>query len=112
MKKELFVKALDELRDSEDLVEKIADLIHDYNCKYQTDFPEKYGMVVQHIDVLVELLATVMCDDSDLISWWCYEKNFGRDFELGDLVDGGREISLRTAEELWNYLVTREEKAC
>lgn len=112
MTKELFVRALDELRDSEDLVEKIADLIYDYNCKYGSDFPEKYGMVLQHIDVLVELLATSMGDDGDLISWWCYEKNFGRDFYPGDLVNNGREISLRTAEELWNYLVTREEKAC
>ena len=53
MTKELFIKALDELRDSEDLVEKIADLIDDYNQKYKTDFPERYGMVVQHIDILI-----------------------------------------------------------
>lgn len=104
MTKELFIKALDELRDSEDLVEKIADLIDDYNQKYKTDFPERYGMVVQHIDVLIELLATLSGPDSDLISWWCYEENFGRDYCPGDLVVDGRDVPLYTAEDLWNYL--------
>ena len=104
MTKTLFVRILDELRDGEDLVTKIGALIQSYDRKYKTDFPEPYGLVVEHEDIIVKLLEEIMRDHDGLISWWCFEKDFGRSFEFGDVTDNGRNIPLFTPDDLWTYL--------
>ena len=45
-----------------------------------------------------------MFNDSDLISWWIYELDYGRNFKMGDLIDNGVEIDLSTPEKLYDYL--------
>ena len=49
-------------------------------------------------------------DDTDTLSWWLYECNYGRDFKIGDLEDNGVKVDLTTPEKLYDYLVECYEK--
>lgn len=57
--------------------------------------------------IIVALLEKIF-NDNDLIRWWIYEKNCGKDFKKGDLISNGKKIDLSTAEKFYDYLM--EEK--
>lgn len=49
-------------------------------------------------------LLRLITGKGDLISWWCYEKDFGREFKIGDLTDNEASPDLTTAEKLYDYI--------
>lgn len=58
---------------------------------------------------LLKLLETLMNDDNGWISYFCYETDFGREWEVGDVTDeDGADIPLATAEDLWNLLTKKK----
>ena len=65
-------------------------------------------------DIVVELLETLFEDkESQWISYWVWEENYGKTYKEGDAVeDDGTIIPLETAEELYDFLVKNmKEKA-
>lgn len=57
---------------------------------------------------LLRLLETLMNDDEGWISYFCYEIDFGREWEVGDATDeDGVDIPLATVDELWETLTNR-----
>lgn len=53
----------------------------------------------------LKLLKTVMEDESDWISYFAYDLEWGREYHQGDIVDeNGNEIKLQTAEDLYDLL--------
>ena len=56
-------------------------------------------------DELLELLKRVMNDRDDWISYFCYEVDFGREWQPGDTED---DIPMRTIEDLWEVLNRNE----
>jgi hypothetical protein len=58
------------------------------------------------------LVASFDYDDviiRDWIEYYCYELDFGRQHQLGDVEENGVSISLGTPEELYDFLF---EEAC
>lgn len=65
------------------------------DCQYEYNF--------------LKLLKTVMDDESDWISYFAYDLEWGKEYHQGDIVDeNGNEIKLQTAEDLYDLLT--EEK--
>ena len=61
-------------------------------------------------DNMIELLAFIMEDTDEDISYFCNELNFGREWREGDIVDkDGNDIDFSTAEKLYDYLISAEK---
>lgn len=107
--KKKFVEIIGRLRDYNDLQDKIQDLFRDNMDNQEMDFMNAGSICVSHESIVVELLKDMFNVKDDLISWWLYECNYGRDFSLGDLEDNGVEIDLSTPEKLYDYLIKNME---
>lgn len=107
--KKKFVEIIGRLRDYNDLQDKIQDLFRDNIDNREHDFMNAGSICIGHESVVVELLKDMFNVKDDLISWWLYECNYGRDFSLGDLEDNGVEIDLSTPEKLYDYLIKNME---
>lgn len=54
---------------------------------------------------LLDILSRVMNDKSDWISYYCYELDFGRNWEPGMITDSdGKDVPLGTVDDLWRLL--------
>ena len=105
--KEKFVEIINRLKSYTELQNKINDLFR-YNIdNKEMDFMNAGSICIGHESVVVYLLERMF--DTDMISWWIYECNYGRDFSLGDLEVDGIEIDLSTAEKLYDYLIKEME---
>ena len=53
----------------------------------------------------LKLLKTIMEDESDWISYFAYDLEWGKEYHSGDITDeNGNNISLQTAEDLYDLL--------
>ena len=102
--KQEFVDIINRLRDYNDLQNKIQELFKDNIDNKEMDFMNAGSICIAHETIVVKLLEN-MFDDTDILSWWLYECNYGRDFSFGDLAVNGVEIDLSTAEGLYDYLI-------
>ena len=105
--KEKFVEIINRLKSYTELQNKINDLFRDNIDNKEMDFINAGSICIGHESVVVYLLERMF--DTDMISWWIYECNYGRDFSLGDLEVDGIEIDLSTAEKLYDYLIKEME---
>ena len=103
MSKEKFCDAINQLRAAHDLKERIDNMIFT-EVDVESDFLSGYGMSIDHAGLVVELLEMIMEDD-DLISWWCWEMNFGRDCEEDSFSINKKSIDVSTAEKLYDFLI-------
>jgi hypothetical protein len=60
--------------------------------------------MICHEDLVVKLLENIF-DDNDTISYWLYERNYGRDYQKGDIIDNGKKVDLSTPGKLYDYLI-------
>ena len=105
MTKEKFIQIISELEAAENLQNKIASAVRQYNNLIHSDYPEPYGMVISHEFLVIELLEEIMGDEHHDIEFFCMELEFGKKYNPGDIVDeDGTELDFSTAEKLWEYL--------
>ena len=99
--KELFIDCIKSMRDVWDYQRESVELIDKYYPYSQTtilDYPSCD-------DELLRLLTQIMKDDDGLISYFCYEIDFGREWKVGCITDtDGTDIPLGTIEDLWEAL--------
>ena len=108
MTKERFVKIIDELEAGENLQNKIASAVRQFNNLVRSDYPEQYGMVISHEFLVIELLEEIMGDAHHDIEFFCTELEFGKKYNPGDVVDeDGTELDFSSAEKLWEYLTNK-----
>lgn len=98
-----FVDIINDLMEVNDFVNETNDKAKRLNDAIISDFFNAQSLSISHENIVVELLKN-MFNDSDLISWWIYELDYGRNFKMGDLIDNGVEIDLSTPEKLYDYL--------
>ena len=104
--KQEFVDIIKRLRDYNDLQNKIDGLFKNNIENEEMDFMNVGSICIGHETVVVKLLENMFNDKGEVISWWIYECNYGRDFSLGDLEVDGVEIDLTTPEKLYDYLIS------
>lgn len=102
-----FVDIINDLMEVNDFVNETNDKAKRLNDAIISDFFNAQSLSISHENIVVELLKNMFNDsdsDSDLIGWWIYELDYGRNFKMGDLIDNGVEIDLSTPEKLYDYL--------
>lgn len=97
--KELFVETIQFIKDRQvgqenlhaSMKEEFGDALFWPYCKYETQ--------------LVKVLENIFNDKDGWISWYIYEANFGQTFDCAYESDGITKITLKTPEDLYNFLI-------
>ena len=102
--KEKFVEIINRLRNYNYLQNKINDLFRDNIDNKEMDFINAGSICVGHESVVIYLLENMF--DTDMISYWIYELDYGKKYKAGCVLDENmNEIDLSTPEKLYDYLV-------
>lgn len=102
--KKEFVEIIERLKNYNDLQDKIDDLFKSNIDNKEMDFMNAGSICIGHESVVVELLENMF--DTDMISYWIYELDYGERYEEGCVLDENmNEIDLSTAEKMYDYLV-------
>ena len=103
LSKEEFVKHLTKYMEECDMVMK---LYHEYSIDI---IDCDWAWATNHF---IDLLSKMMHDEDDkiygtILSWWCWETDFGRNAEMNRVYDENGEIYkvLDTPEAVYDYLV-------
>ena len=109
--KQEFVNIINRLKDYNELQNKIDDLFKDNIENRERDFMNAGSICIGHETIVVKLLENMFNDRGNLISWWLYEKDYGRYVDVDDVFDEetGKFIDLTTPEKLYDYLVEEME---
>ena len=102
--KEEFVEIINRFIETQDIVEKVNEIFNNSIDTKISDYMNASSLMICHEDIVVKLLKRIF-NDEETLSWWLYERNYGRDFKIGDLEDNGIKVDLTTAEKLYDYLV-------
>ena len=102
--KEKFVEILNRLKNYYGLQDEINDLFKENMDNKEMDFVNAGSICIGHESVVVYLLENMF--DTDIISYWIYELDYGEKYTKGCIVDEElNEIDLSTAEKLYDYLI-------
>ena len=110
--KKEFVEIIDDLRETNDFVVETNDRARKLKDAIISDFYNTMSLSISHENIVVHLLEN-MFNDKDIISWWLYDLDYGRKFELGCIQEAKDgliiNIDLSSAEKLYYYLVNKEK---
>lgn len=99
MKKEQFVKIIDEIKEYKRKLNNIQTVLEE-NCEDSVFWPPSLE------DTLIDTLSIIFDDGYDDIGYFIYELEFGKHWEPGTVTtDNGEDIKMQTAEDLYDYLV-------
>lgn len=83
--------------------------LNDYLRKWGADgyvFPPDCSTTV--IDLLHWIFGEL--DEDEWISYFCWELEFGKKYKSGTITCNGKEVSMSTPEELYDFLVSGLER--
>lgn len=104
--KKEFVNIINKLKEVNDFVEQTNDNARKLHDAIVSDFFNASSLMISHEGIVVKLLREIFnLQDDDTLTWWLYEKNYGRDFKMGDFSVGVIDVDLSTPEKLYDYLV-------
>lgn len=102
--KKEFVEIIERLKNYNDLQDKIDDLFKSNIDNKEMDFMNAGSICIGHESVVVELLENMF--DTDMISYWIYELDYGEKYTEGCVLDENmNNIDLSTSEKLYDYLI-------
>lgn len=104
--KQEFVKIINHLKEVNDFVNETNDKARKLRDYIESDFFNASSLSISFEADLVKVLENMF--NTELISWWLYELNYGTKFKIGCIVeaDGITKPDLSTAEKLYDYLVS------
>lgn len=106
--KKEFVEIIERLKNYNDLQDKIDDLFKNNIDNKEMDFMNAGSICIGHESVVVELLENMF--NTDMISYWIYELDYGREYKDGYVRDvEGNNIDISTLEKLYDYLIKEAE---
>lgn len=109
--KEKFVEIIDRLREANDTVEKVNDILRNTRENIESDFMNGSALSISHEGIVVELLEN-MFDDYEIISWWAYEMDYGRKYVDGCFTEeDDTPIDVSTAGKLYDFLIRNKEES-
>lgn len=102
--KDEFVKIINRLKNYDNLKDKIADLFKELIDNKEQDFCNAGSICIGHESVVVNLLEKMF--ETDLISWWIYELDYGKRYKAGCLTTyDNKDIDVSTPEKLYDVLI-------
>lgn len=100
LSKELFIETIDFIRERNDKQNEIHQM---FKKEFEDGIFWPYN---RYENQLVKILSEIMDDtETEWISYYCWEKDFGRDNTLQVTKKDGTPIPLTTSEDLWNLLI-------
>ena len=106
--KEKFVEIINRLKNYNELQNDINELFNESIDNKEMDFINAGSICIGHESVVVYLLERMF--DTDMISYFIYELNYGEKYKAGCVLDANMtEIDLSTAEKLYDYLIKETE---
>lgn len=106
--KERFIQIIKRLENYNKLQEQINSLFDKCIDKKENDFCNAGSICIGHESVVVELLENMF--NTDMISYWIYELDYGKEYKDGYVQDGeGKNIDISTVEKLYDYLIKETE---
>lgn len=107
--KKEFVEIIERLKETNDFVEKTNDNARKLQDAIRSECVNAMSLSISHEEIVVQLLEN-MFNDKDIISWWLYDLDYGRKFEIGYLIEkDGTKTDLSTTEKLYDYLIDNME---
>ena len=103
MKKEQFIKTIEALQKQYEHDERVCDLLSEAYPE-STIMPYDNSIIINQI---LDFLKSEFNDQEDsIIEYFIYELDYGKKYKKGMVTDSdGSEIELKTANDLWDYLV-------
>lgn len=102
--KDKFVKIMNRLKDYNNLQDKINDLFRELIDNKEQDFCNAGSICIGHESIVVKLLEKMF--ETDLISWWIYDLNYGKKYKAGCLTTyDNKVIDVSTTEKLYDFLI-------
>ena len=108
--KEEFVDIIKRLKQVNDFVNETNKKARDLDDAIESDFFNVSSLSISHETIVVRLLKLMFNDYDDLISWWIYEKDYGRKEEIKCWDGCSNEVDLSTPENLYDYLIEGMEE--
>lgn len=103
-----FIKIINRLKDYTKLQDKINDLFKDLLDNKEQDFCNAGSICIGHESVVVKLLEDMF--ETDLLSWWIYELDYGKEYKPGCLTEDDIEIDVSTTDKLYDVLMKSYER--
>lgn len=112
--KKEFVDIIERLKETNDTVEKVNEILRNTRNSIENDFMNASAMSISHESVVVKLLENMFNDKDEWISWWLYEQDYGRTISIDDAQDEkGNNIDITTPEKFYDFLIKNmEENKC
>ena len=105
LNKKEFINIINHLKEVKDFIDETNDRVRKLNDSLMGDFFDANGLIIMFEDDLIKVLENMF--NTDLISWWIYETNYGKDFKIGNLVEqNGDKPDISTVDKLYDYLVS------
>ena len=102
--KQEFTDTINELKEVNDFVEETNNKARELKDAIISDFFDIGSLSISHETRVIFLLERMF--NTDTISWWIYELDYGRKYETGCIMNAdGTPIDVSTAEKLYDYLV-------
>ena len=102
--KEKFVEIINRLKKYDELQNDINELFCESIDNKEKDFINAGSICIGHESVVVYLLENMF--DTDMISYWIYELDYGEKYTEGCVLDENmNNIDLSTSEKLYDYLI-------
>lgn len=105
-----FVEIMKDLMDTADFVDKTNKEAKKLKDAITSDFFNAMSLSISHENIVLKLLEN-MFKDTDVISYWLYDLDFGRDYEEGCFLRiDETPIDISSAEKLYDYLISEMEE--
>lgn len=98
-----FIEIINRLQNYNELQNKINDLFEGLLDNREQDFCNAGSICIGHESVVIKLLEKMF--ETDLISWWIYELDYGKKYKKGVLVYDNKNINVSTADKLYDVLI-------
>lgn len=107
--KQEFIEIINKLKKANDFVNETNNKARKLDDAIISDFFNASSLSISHENIVVKLLENIF-NDKDILSWWLYELDYGREYKKGYLKDeNGFDIDVSTASKLYDYLIKEAE---
>lgn len=96
---EQFTKYIEKIRLYYEVDKEVNSALNKLNDDFY-NFSSSYSVIT-----IVELLNFIFEDESDWLGYWLWELDFGKKYNEGSVTLDGKNISLKTIEDLYNMLI-------
>lgn len=108
MNKTEFCKILKNVENASRLEDDLSKTIIKFNYKTKTEV-SWYGFGTLLADDVLELIAEIIGDPGDDLSYFCWELDFGKKWKPGTITDkDGNDIDFSDAGKLYDYLTRKK----